>query len=98
MAHACCAPIALGSAMPIPEDTLRLLALVVDRGDFASVERDLDGRRWFVGLLNGRRGDDGERKITWYVAPRLTPALEAARAAPKSEPVQQQLRAAGGRA
>ncbi len=82
--------------MPIPDSVFLLVRAVMDRPDFAALEWRRDQRRWYVGLDNGRTHEDGSPKLTWYVADRLTPALEAARAVPLPGAVQAQLRVAGG--
>ncbi len=82
--------------MPIPDTVFLLVRTVMDRPDFAALEWRRDQRRWYVGLDNGRTHEDGSPKLTWYVADRLTPALEAARAVPLPGVAQAQLRMVGG--
>ncbi len=64
----------------IPDAVFELLRVVMERPDFAALEWDPMDRKWFCGLFNGRTFDDGRKKITWYIAGRLSAALESARA------------------
>ena len=68
--------------MPMPDSVFAVVRVVMERPDFAVIEWCKHERRWYVGLDNGRTFGDGRPKLTWYVAERLTAALEAARAVP----------------
>ncbi len=83
--------------MPIPDAVFLLVRTVMDRPDFAALEWRRDLRRWYVGLDNGGTHEDGSPKLTWYVAERLTPALEAARTQPLPGTTQRALAVIGGR-